>query len=179
MCSSDLEFDPLGDVAIQMLEPSQLRFVRLGGVAADTGGKVYVSDAVRDVVYSFDPALVASSGGIVGGFSVVAGTGKPGATGDGGSADHAKLNGPTGLAVDRSGDLYIADTGNNRVRRVDAKTGVITTVAGLGVRGGRGDGGPASAAALNDPTGVWVDRFGVLYIADTGNKRIRVVTPAT
>jgi DNA-binding beta-propeller fold protein YncE len=103
----------------------------------------------------------------------VAGNGLPGFSGDGGRATEARLNGPSGVAVDGAGVVYIADTGNHRIRRVAG--GKITTVAGAGSPGFGGDGGPALAAALNLPTGVAVDGAGSLYIADSGNHRIRRV----
>jgi sugar lactone lactonase YvrE len=103
-----------------------------------------------------------------------------GFSGDGGPATAAKLNLPTGIAVDTQGTLFIADTANNRIRKV-APSGVISTVAGTGVRGFSGDGGPATSAqlALNSThySGVAVDAAGNLYIADTNNYRIRKVTP--
>ena len=107
--------------------------------------------------------------------TTVAGDGTSGSSGDGGPATSASLNTPIGVAVDASGNLFIADTGNNRIRRVDAATGVITNVAGDGTSGFSGDGGPATSATLNLPHGVTVDASGNLYIADTGNDRIRKV----
>ncbi|MBK8125111.1 MAG: hypothetical protein IPK56_00080 [Elusimicrobia bacterium] len=94
--------------------------------------------------------------------------------GDGVPAEGAKLLYPMGLAVDAGGNLYIADTGNHRVRRVDAD-GVITTVAGNGNGAYAGDNGPATQANLNHPMGVAVDAEGNLYIADTDNHRVRKV----
>ena len=105
----------------------------------------------------------------------VVGDGRPGDSGDGGPARSARLNQPFGVAFDREGNLYIADTGNHRVRRVDAKSGVIRTVAGSGKKGFSGDGGPASDAMLNEPYGLAVDDAGHLYIADRLNHRIRRV----
>lgn len=95
--------------------------------------------------------------------------------GDGGPAIEALLNFPTAVAVDRSGHLYIADTMNHRVRRVDATTGVITTVAGTGHPRYAGDGGAATAAALNDPAAVVIGQKEMLYIADQSNNRVRAV----
>jgi sugar lactone lactonase YvrE len=103
------------------------------------------------------------------------GTGEKGFAGDGGPAAKALLNGPFDLCFDRAGNLYFSDTFNNRIRRVDAASGVITTVAGNGEKGFSGDGGPAVNAALNEPYGVVVDRTGNLYIADRLNRRVRRV----
>jgi DNA-binding beta-propeller fold protein YncE len=100
-------------------------------------------------------------------------------SGDGGPADQALLNFPTAVAVDRAGHLYIADTLNHRVRRVDAATGVITTVAGLGQPRYSGDGGLAVEAGLNEPAALAVSDGGLLYIADQSNNRVRVVDLAT
>ena len=96
-------------------------------------------------------------------------------SGDGGPADHALLNFPTAVVVDRAGHLYIADTLNHRVRRVDAVTGVITTVAGLGQPRYSGDGGLAVEAGLNEPAALAVSDGGILYIADQSNNRVRAV----
>ena len=100
-------------------------------------------------------------------------------SGDGGPADQALLNFPTAVVVDRAGHLYIADTLNHRVRRVDAVTGVITTVAGLGQPQCSGDGGSAVEAGLNEPAALAVSDGGVLYIADQSNNRVRAVDLTT
>lgn len=100
-------------------------------------------------------------------------------SGDGGPAIQALLNFPTAVAVDRAGHLYIADTMNHRVRRVDATNGVITTVAGTGHPRYSGDGGLATAAAINDPAALAVGEKGILYIADQSNNRVRAVDLAT
>ena len=100
-------------------------------------------------------------------------------SGDGGSADQALLNFPTAVIVDRAGHLYIADTLNHRVRRVDAVTGVIATVAGLGQPRCSGDGGLAVEAGLNEPAALAVSDRGVLYVADQSNNRVRAVDLAT
>ncbi len=119
----------------------------------------------------------------------VAGNGKPGYSGNAGPAISAELAGPAGVAVDGSGNLVIADNGNNRVRVVAASTGTfygkamtadhIYNVAGDGAFGYSGDGGPATSAALDGPEGVTVDGSGNLVIADTGNDRVRVVAAST
>jgi len=109
----------------------------------------------------------------------VAGAGVQGYTGDGGAALDAEFGPPQSVAVDSAGNLFIADSQNNVIRKVAAATGVITTVAGNGTAGYRGDGGPATAAELSHPAGIAVDRLGNLYIADTNNCVIRKVTAAT
>jgi sugar lactone lactonase YvrE len=95
--------------------------------------------------------------------------------GDGGPATEALLNFPTAVAVDARGHLYIADTMNHRIRRVDAQTGIITTIAGTGQARFSGDGGPADRAALNEPAALAIDAQGQLYIADQSNNRVRAV----
>jgi len=142
---------------------AQLAYPR--GVAVDGSGHVYIADSGNSRVRRID-----SSGMI----TTVAGTGEGGYSGDGGPAGTAQLNSPSGVAVDGSGNVYIADTQNHRIRRVDA-TGMIVTIAGTGESGYSGDGGPAVAARLNAPSGVAVDGSGNLYIADTVNERIRRV----
>lgn len=107
-----------------------------------------------------------------------------GFSGDDGLATEAELDGPRGVFVDAAGNLFIADFGNHRIRKVDAQTGIITTVAGSGPTdpwngGFSGDGGPATEARLNSPEDVIVDASGNLLIADTGNHRIRRVDRQT
>jgi len=111
--------------------------------------------------------------------AIVAGTGTPGDSGDGGPATRARLDSPGQLAVDSAGNLFIADTQNNRIRRVDVTTGIITTVAGTGSAGYGGDGGPATQARLFAPFGVAVDGTGTLFIADTSNEVVRRVDGST
>ena len=137
-------------------------------VAVDGAGNLYVAESENHRVRKIDPAGV---------ITTFAGTGKSGFAGDGGSATEARLNLPVGLAVDTAGSVYVADTYNHRVRRIDP-AGMITTVAGNGQRGFGGDGGPATVAALNHPTGVAVDATGNLYVADHFNQRVRRVDPA-
>src|ERR1051325_1727190 len=103
------------------------------------------------------------------------GRGEKGFAGDGGPAAAAVLNGPFDVAFDRAGNLYFSDTFNHRIRRVDARSGIIITVAGNGEAGYSGDGGPATAASLNEPYGIVLDRAGNLYIADRLNRRVRRV----
>ncbi len=137
------------------------------GVAVDVAGNIYVSDSTNNRVRKVD----AASGTI----TTVAGNGTRDYSGDGGPAAKASLAFPMGLATDREGNLFIADARNHRIRRVDAKTGIITTVAGQGIRGLGGDNGPALAALLSYPTSVAVDEEGNLYIADSENGGIRRV----
>jgi sugar lactone lactonase YvrE len=111
--------------------------------------------------------------------TTIAGTGTAGASGDGAAATAAQLKDPDGVDVDSAGHLFVADRGNNRIRRIDAVTGVITTVAGNGSAGDSGDGGPATAAALRKPSDVFIDGAGNVFIADTENSRIRCVDAAT
>jgi streptogramin lyase len=104
-----------------------------------------------------------------------AGTGTKGYSGDGGPALQATFNGPKELKVDAAGNVYVVDTENHAIRRIDAQTRIITTAAGTGKPGGTGDGGPATEALLNRPHGVGVGAGGTLYIGDTLNHRIRRV----
>jgi DNA-binding beta-propeller fold protein YncE len=116
------------------------------------------------------PALtVAQSQGTTYTISTAAGNGERGFAGDGGSAANAKLNQPTAVAIDRAGNLYIADSGNHRIRKV-ATDGTITTFAGTGERGFGGDGGLAVKALFNRPYGIQVDPQGNVLIADQGNR---------
>jgi hypothetical protein len=146
-------------------------------VAVNAAGDVYIADTYNNRVLMVTPS---------GQVTAVAGDGTAGYSGDGRLATFAELNEPTGVAVDAQGNLYIADSANNVIRRVDAKTGIITTVAGDyaadqangGLGGFSGDGGPATSAELNDPQGVAIDGAGDLFIADTFNNAIREVTPA-
>ena len=138
------------------------------GVAVDADGNLYFSDIGNDRVRRVDTR------GII---TTVAGTGEEGYSGDGGPSVEAQLSAPRGLAVDSSGNLFIADTGNHAIRRVDT-TGTITTVAGTGVRGNSGDGGPAVEALLNTPRGIAVDGAGNLFIADTRTYTVRRVDTA-
>ena len=107
------------------------------------------------------------------------GSGEKGFAGDGGPARLALLNGPFDLVFDVAGNLFFADTFNHRIRRVAAQTGIITTIAGNGAAGFAGDGGPATAAALNEPYGVVVDRAGNIYTADRKNACVRRIDAKT
>lgn len=108
-----------------------------------------------------------------------AGTGEKGFAGDGGPATRAQLNQPFDVAFDRAGNLHVSDTFNHRVRKVDAKTGTITTVVGKGIKGFTGDGGPATDAGLNEPYGIELDAEGNLFIVDRLNYCVRRVDGKT
>ncbi len=133
------------------------------GVAVDSGGNVYIGDTTNNRIRKITHGII----------TTVAGIGTFGSAGDGGAAVSAQLSSPQGVAVDASGNLYIADTGDSRIRKV--ANGVITTVAGNGTAGYSGDGGPAVNAQLAGPIGVAVDGGGNLYISDTSNDRVRKV----
>lgn len=136
------------------------------GIALDGAGNVYIADTENNVIRKVTAA---------GTITTLAGTGKAGYSGDHGQATSAELNAPWGLTLDTAGDLYIADSSNNLIRRV-APTGTITSVAGTGKAGYSGDSGPAISATLHTPSGVTLDTAGDLYIADMGNAVIRKVT---
>ena len=137
------------------------------GIAIDGTGNLHIADTDNHRIRKVD-----SSGTI----TTVAGNGTPGSSGDGGPATDAQLASPVGVTVDGAGNLFIADSVSNRIRKV-TPDGIITTVAGTGAYGFRGDGGPAVSASLAYPNGVAVDAAGDLFIADTANQRIRKVTP--
>jgi hypothetical protein len=135
-------------------------------VALDSSGNVYIADTFNNRIRKLSPN---------GTITTVAGTGKAGYSGDGGSAAGASLNTPTGVATDSAGNLFIADYQNNRIRKVTSG-GIITTVAGNGAAGYAGDGGPATSASLNNPSNAVLDANGNLYIADFNNNRVRKVS---
>ncbi|HEX3425032.1 MAG TPA: protein kinase [Acidimicrobiales bacterium] len=185
-----------GGVYITDLGHSEIRFVNTGGIIMTVGGSgiagfggdngaataARINNPVGITVSQDGSVYIADSGNnrvrkIAGGImTTVAGNGEGAFAGDGGPPRAAQISEPMGVAVSSNGDLYITDTGNNRIRMVSH--GTITTVAGTGEAGFSGDGGAATAAELNAPTGLAVSAVGDLYIADTANHRIRMVSRA-
>ncbi len=135
------------------------------GVFVDGSGNIYIVDRTNHRIRKVDTS------GII---TTVAGSSTFGFSGDGGPATNARLRNPQGVSVDGLGNIYIADSSNNRIRKVDT-SGIITTVAGNSTSGFSGDGGPATSASLKTPSGVFVDGSGNFYIADQLNHRIRKV----
>ena len=142
---------------VQLLNPT--------GVGLDGAGNLYIADTGNHIILE-----VTSANGLV---STVAGDGTQGFMGDGGLATASELSSPAGVTIDASGNIFIADTGNNRIRRVDALTGDISTVAG----GGTGPAGTATGATLSAPYAVAFDAAGNMFIPDSGNNLIRKVAP--
>jgi len=142
-----------------------------GSVQVAPDGSIYFAESGRMLERRYVPGT-----GLV---STVAGDGNSGNIGDGGLATAASFSNPSGVCFDGSGNWYIADTNNQCIRRVDGGTGIVTTIAGTGVRAFSGDGGPALAAELNKPRDVVIDTNGDLLIADTNNHRIRKVNLVT
>jgi uncharacterized protein (TIGR03437 family) len=138
------------------------------GIAVDSAGNLYIADSVNSRIRK-----VSTSGTI----TTVAGDGTAGFTGDGSTATSAELNEPLGVAVDSAGNIYVADTFNNRIRKVS--NGIVTTIAGTGAGSYSGDGGTGTNATLFQPAGVAVDSAGNLYFADYANNRVRVLTQAS
>jgi len=145
------------------------------GISEDAAGTLYIGDTRNNRVRKVARPTSIQNDVI----TTLAGTGAPGFTGDGGQALNAELSGPTGTAIDPNGDVFIADTGNNRIRKVTPE-GVITTVTGDGNcenKGHTDDGGNALRATLCSPTGLALDHQGDLFIADTGHNMVRELTP--
>jgi sugar lactone lactonase YvrE len=151
--------------------PTNAKFHTPIGIAVDSTGNIYIADTNNNRV-----RWIQKSTGYI---YTLAGTGTTGYSGNGGSAAAALLSIPNGVAVDGSGNLFIADTGNGSIRKVILSTNIISTVAGQGLGGFSGDGGLATSAKMSSPEAVAVDSNGNLYIADTGNYRIRKVTKST
>lgn len=135
------------------------------GIVMDKNGNLYIANQSTQRIRKVTP------GGII---STIAGNGSTAYTGDGGPATNAGIYNPHGMAIDRKGNLYVAEIQHNCIRKIDT-FGIITTVAGTGVFGYSGDGGAATAATLRGPNGVAVDTIGNLYIADCSSHRIRKV----
>lgn len=135
------------------------------GVATDALGNVYIADNFNNRVRKV------STSGII---TTIAGTGTSGFSGDGGQAINAKLNNPNSVAVDVSGNVYIADYSNNRIRKINT-SGIISTIAGTTISGYGGDGGLATSAYISNPHEIAFDAAGNIYFADTGNSRIRKI----
>lgn len=141
------------------------------GMKMDGGGNIYFADAENAVVRK-----ISTTTGII---TLVAGKGTTGYAGDGGAATNAELNYPTDVVVDQSGNIYIADMGNNRVRKIDPSTGIITTIAGTGTGGYSGDGGQATAATLAGPYYITVDNSGNIFFTDNQNAAVRKINIST
>jgi len=137
------------------------------GVEFASNGDLYIADTSNDVIRRVSA--------LTGFITTIAGTGTTGYTGDGGAATSARLNGPESVTVSASGDLYVADRGNNVIRRFTIG-GTIATFAGTGTAGYSGDGGSATGAKLNSPAGIAIDGSGVVYVADTANQRVRKIS---
>ena len=146
-------------------------------LALDSAGNLYAAALNTNCIYELPPGATVPTviAGICGGYQVST----AGFSGDNGLATAAQLNGPAAIAVDTAGNLYIADRVNNRVRKVTAGSGIITTIAGNGAAGFAGDNGPAVNAELNDPMAVAVDSAGNLYIGDYQNHRVRKIAAST
>ncbi|MFZ5642696.1 MAG: chitobiase/beta-hexosaminidase C-terminal domain-containing protein [Bacillota bacterium] len=138
------------------------------GIAVDSGGNLYIADTQNNVIRKVyaDGTITTFAGNYAAG---------AGYDEDGVAATSTRLNHPAGVAVDSSGNLYIADTGNHRIRRVDTATGIITTVAGNGTQGSPQSGVAATSSSLNQPTGVAIGGDGNLYIANTGSNSVHMV----
>jgi uncharacterized protein (TIGR03437 family) len=145
--------------------PATSAQLSVGGIALDSADNLYIADY-------YNHRIRKVSNGVI---TTIAGDGVPGFSGDNGPATSAQLASPSGVAVDSAGNLYIADEGNNRIRKVSG--GVITTIAGNGTYGYSGDGGPATSAQLSQPGYIAIDSAGNIYIADGQNGNIRVLTP--
>jgi sugar lactone lactonase YvrE len=140
------------------------------GLALDTANNLYLADTHNHRIRKITA--------ITGIITTIAGIGAPGFSGDTAAATASTLALPHGLTIDAKGNLYLADTANHRIRRIDATTGIITTVAGDGTQAFAGDGGPAIAASLDSPRSTAISPSTLLTLSDTGNQRIRQLTAA-
>ncbi|MES2701669.1 MAG: T9SS type A sorting domain-containing protein [Bacteroidota bacterium] len=141
-----------------------------GGAVVDLAGNIYIPDYGNHRIRK-----VSAATGII---NTVAGNGTNGYSGDGGVATNAALSYPLSLCLDSAGNIFVAEFGSNVIRRIDAGTGVISTVAGNGTNGYTGDNGPATTAQLGLPNSVFMDKKGILYISEYGNNVIRAVNTA-
>jgi autotransporter-associated beta strand protein len=137
-------------------------------LAVDSHDNLYIADNTNNVVLKYDT--------LSGTTTTFAGNGTAGTSGDGGLATKAELDGPWGVAVNKNGDVFISLNKGNTIREVNGATGIITTIAGNGVAGDKGDNGPATSGELNNPLGMAVDSAGNLYFADEGNDVLRELT---
>ncbi len=149
----------------KMVKANKTEISLVDGIAVDKNGNIYIAMRDHNIISRVDT---------LGNMTRFAGTGESGFSGDKGKATEAQLKIPAGLTFDKKGNLYIADRNNHRIRKVDTR-GIITTVAGNGTAGFSGDGGKATQAQLNLPSGVAVDDKGNIYISDRSNNRVRVV----
>ena len=172
-----LRVDPSGTICTLVGGDSDMSAARLSSprdVAVDLDGQLIIADIGNHRIVKFDPAS--------GEMRTIAGNGKKGFSGDGGLATEASLDSPRGLAVDRMGNVLIADTRNLCIRMIAVDTGRISTVAGFDDDGPQrlgGDGGPAGEARLDSPENLCIDRMGNYFIADTGNHRVRRIDART
>ena len=152
-------------VSAKTIKATDTEISLVDGIAVDKKGNIYIAMRDHNIISRVDT---------LGNMTRFAGTGESGFSGDKGKATEAQLKTPAGLTFDKKGNLYIADRNNHRIRKVDTR-GIITTVAGNGTAGFSGDGGKATQAQLNLPSGVAVDDKGNIYISDRSNNRVRVV----
>jgi hypothetical protein len=176
-----LTFDSAGNLLIADIGNQALRKIDASGIISTVATfNGYPTSVAVASSGDFIVALTGANSNFVvkidssGTVTTLAGTGVGGFGGDGGPATSAVLSNPTGVALDSSGNIYIADSFNSRIRKIDS-SGIITTVAGTGIAGCCGDGGPATSATLNQPSRVLLDSSGNLYVADFANNRIRKV----
>jgi sugar lactone lactonase YvrE len=168
-CYCIRQVSPAGIISTVFTLPQQPGYFQyFEGLAIDAKDNLYAAEYRGSAIWK-----IAADGSA----ATIAGTGVAGYSGDGGPATAAQLNGPSGVTLGPDGSLYIADTMNQRVRRI-APDGTISTFAGTGVSGFSGDGGPAAAAQFSFPAQTLFDSAGNLYISDYGNSRVRVVSPA-
>lgn len=151
-------------------QPDRAQLNQPGAMVTDAEGRIYFCDQANHRIRLIDRAIRQ--------IVTIAGTGDPGFSGDGGPATAARLDTPSGLVLGGSGRLYVADTGNHRIRVIDLATGAIATLAGTGSPGAGGDGGPGTAALLHRPVRLALDEFGNLLVSDQGNHRVRVIRNA-